>query len=152
MTKQERLAIRKANKEKRKARRELRKAQFNELLTRVNETPALPPDGTAPDYVTGFKTYWPLVKAALQFAESAKITREKMDLNINRIIQIGDNMAGNPGANPDAEFIEKIQKTWRIVRTILIAITIFITKEQTDEKVDRIIEIGDWVTDLEGNT
>jgi len=119
-------------------------------MTKVDKVPDFPEDGTTPDYVDKFETYWPLAKAALQFAEISRITGPKMDLHIQRIVELGDKMADNPDNDPDSEFIQTIQKTWKIVRTILITITIFITKEKTDEKLDKLIEIGDWITGLEG--
>lgn len=151
MTKKERIERRLANRSKRKERKQLRKTKFDELMTRVNEVPDFPPDGTTPDYVTKFETYWPLAKAALEFAESARITGPKIDLQLQRIIELGDGMVDNPDNDPESEFIQTIQKSWKLVRTILITITIFITKEKTDEKIDKLIEIGDWITVLEGN-
>jgi hypothetical protein len=151
MTKEERLARRLANKTKREGRKKLRREKFDKLMDRVDQTPGFPDDGSTPSYVQDFKTYWPLVKAALEFAESSKITRPKMDLKIQRIIELGDGMADNPDNDPQSEFIQQTQKTWRIIRTILIAITVFITKDKTDNKIDKLIEIGDWITGLEDN-
>ena len=74
-----------------------------------------------------------------------------MDLKIQRIIELGDGMADNPDSDPQSEFIQQTQRTWRIIRTILIAITVFITKERTDNKIDKLIEIGDWITGIEDN-
>ena len=151
MKKEERIARRKANKDKRQARKADRKGKFSELMTKVKETPDLPDDVAAPDYVDKFKTYWPVVRAGLEFAESTKITRPKMDLGIQRVIELGNGMAENPVFDPGSEFIQKIQKAWRIIRTILIAITIFITDDENDDKIDKLIEIGDWISDLDGD-
>ena len=74
-----------------------------------------------------------------------------MDLQIQRIIALGDGMAGNPANDPDSEFIMKFQKTWRIIRTIFIALIVFIKNEKTEDRVDKLIEIGDWISGLEGN-
>jgi hypothetical protein len=149
MTKQERLARRQANKTKRKERKQLRKTKFEELMTRVNEVPDFPPDGTTPDYAIKFEIYWPLTKAALQFADSARITGPKIDLQIQRIIELGDGMVNSPDNNPESEFFQTIQKAWKVIRTILIAITAF-TNIKSDEKIDKLIEIGDWITGLDG--
>ena len=151
MTKEERKARRLANKTKRQERKTSRKQKFSELMTKVNQTPGFPEDGSTPDYVHNFITYWPLAKAALEFAESTRITRPKMDLQIQRIIALGDGMAGNPANDPDSEFIMKFQKTWRIIRTIFIALIVFIKNEKTEDRVDKLIEIGDWISGLEGN-
>ena len=151
MTKEERRARRLANKTKRQQRKTVRKQKFNELMAKVNKTPGFPEDGSTPDYVHNFTTYWPLVKAALEFAESTRITRPKMDLQIQRIIVLGDGMAGNPEAGPDSEFVEKIQKTWRIIRTILIALTVFLKSDRSEDRLDKLIEIGDWISGLDGN-
>jgi hypothetical protein len=150
MTKKERIERRLANRTKRNERKQLRKAKFDELMTRVDEVPDFPADGTAPNYAIKFGTYWPLAKAALQFAEMSKITGPKMDLHIQRIVELGDAMVNNPDSDADSEFILKIQRTWKVVRTILITITVFITKDKTDEKIDKLIEIGDWITVLDG--
>ena len=151
MTKKERIERRLANKTKRQERKKLRKEKFDELMTKVKDTPGFPDDGSTPDYAQKFKTYWPVVKAALVFAESTKITRPKMDLQIQRIILLGDGMADNPVFDPDSEFIIKIRKAWRIMRTILITITAFITNDKNDDKIDKLIEIGDWISGLDGN-
>ena len=74
-----------------------------------------------------------------------------MDLQIERIILLGDGMADDPVFNPDSEFILKVQNAWRIIRTILIAITAFITSDKNDDKIDKLFEIGAWITMLEGN-
>ena len=151
MTKKERIERRLANRTKRQERKKLRKEKFDELMTKVKDTPGFPDDGSTPDYVQKFKIYWPVAKAALVFAESSKITRPKMDLQIQRIILLGDGMADNPVFDPDSEFILKAQKAWRIMRTILITITAFITNDKNDDKIDKLIEIGDWITGLDGN-
>jgi hypothetical protein len=151
MTKQERLERRQANKAKRQERKAIRKERFRELMIKVKETPGFPEDGSTPDYVENFKTYWPLVRSALEFVECSRITRPKMDLKIREIIDLGDRLAGDPDFDPESDFIIKLQKAWRVIRTILIAVTVFITNSKDDEKIDKLIEIGDWVSGIEGN-
>lgn len=151
MTRKERIERRLANRTKRQERKTLRKEKFDELMVRVKDTPGFPEDGSTPDYVQKFKTYWPPVKAALMFAESTRITRPKMDLQIQRIILLGDGMADNSVFDPDSEFIIKAQNAWRTVRTILISITAITKSDTNDDKTDKLIEIGDWITGLEGN-
>ena len=151
MTKEERKAKRLANKAKRQERKTLRKQKFSELMTKVNLTPDFPEDGSTPDYARNFMTYWPLAKAALEFAESTRITRPKMDLQIQKIIALGDGMAGDLVSDPDSEFIVKIQKAWRIIRTILIALTVFMKSDRNEDRMDKLIEIGDWISGLDGN-
>jgi hypothetical protein len=151
MTREERLQRRQDNKVKRKERKAIRRSKFDELITRVRNVQDFPDDGSTPVYETDFIIYWPVIRAALDFVESSKITRPKMDLQIQRIIQLGDGMAENPAYDPNSEFILIVQKTWRIIRSILIAISVFLTKEKTDERIDKLIEIGDWITGLDGN-
>lgn len=151
MTNEERKARRLANKTKRQQRKKIRNEKFGELMTKVKETPGFPDDGSTPDYVNKFKTYWPVVKAVFEFAESTNITRPKMDLQIQRIIELGDGMAEDSDFDPQSEFIVKTQKAWRIIRTILITITAFITNDKNDDKIDKLIEIGDWISGLDGN-
>ena len=151
MTKNERKERRLANKTKRQERKTLRKQKFSELMAIVNQAPDFPDDGSTPDYARNFMTYWPLAKAALEFAESSRITRPKMDLQIQRIIVMGDGMTGSPVSDPDSEYIMKFQKTWRIIRTVVIALTVFVKNEKTEDRVDKLIEIGDWISGLEGN-
>ena len=93
-------------------------------MTKIRDTHGFPEDGTTPDFVINFNKYRPLIKTALEFVESSQITWPKIDLNIKRIIALGDGMADNPSDKPNPEFIERIQKTRRIVRTFLIAITV----------------------------
>lgn len=151
MTKEERKARRFANKTKRKERKSGRKEKFDELMTKVHETPGFPDDGSTPDYVQNFMTYWPLIKSALDFVEKTRITRPKMDLQIQRIVILGDGIANDPDSDPDSEFTQKSQKAWRVIRTILIAFTVFISSAKNEDRIDKLIEIGDWITRLEGN-
>ena len=151
MKKEERIARRKANRVERQDRKTDRQGKFSKLMTKVKETQDFPEDVEDQDYGKNFKIYWPVVRAGLEFAESAKITREKMDLRIGHVIELGDGMAKDPKFDPESEFIQKVQKAWRIIRTVLIAITIFITDDENDDKIDKLVEIGDWISDLDGN-
>lgn len=151
MTKQERIERRLANKAKRQERKKLRKDQFNDLINNVKNTPDFPEDGSTPDFMKNFPVYWPLVKSALIFVESSKLSRPKMDLQIQHIIELGDSIVKSPDASTESEFLTTVKKTWRIIRTILIAITIFITNDNKDDKIDKLIEIGDWLCGLDGD-
>lgn len=143
MTKEERKAKRQKNKEARKARKSLRAQQFDTLLSEIQKAPELPADGAMPEYQVAFEKYWPVVKAALTYVESAKITGAKMDGKIRDIITLGDSVDG--GTDPSA-FREKLLDVWKVIRVILISVTVFNKNDADDEKIDKILEIGDFIS------
>lgn len=144
MTKEERKEHRNKNKELRKIRKSLRKEKFELFIKKVNETPELPEDGTMPDYQEKFKENWSTVKSGLEFVVSMKLTGKKLDAKINEVIELGDSVVKNPDATSD--FQDKLLDVWKYVRLVLIAITVFVTKDEDDEKIDKFIEIGDWIS------
>ncbi len=144
MTKEERKARRKKNRELRSARKALRKEKFKEFIERVKQTPDMPEDGSAPDYQEKFQEYWPGVRSGLEFVVSMKLSGKKLDTKINEVILLGDDIA-NTGEDNSA-FQEKMHDVWKYIRLILIAITVFVTNDKDDEKIDKFIEIGDWLS------
>ena len=143
MTKEERKARRQKNRERRQARRELRKSKFQDFLIKVQEAPELPEE--TPNYQERFNEYWPAAKAALEYIALSKITGKATDAKIEDVIRLGDDVANG---NFDTQFREKLAEIWKVVRVALIAVVVFITKDDVDEKIDKIIEIGDWLSGL----
>ena len=143
MTKEERKERRAKNKAKRQERRSKRKAQFQELMQKINDGPSLPDDGSTPEYQEGFKQFWPLIKSALTYVMDSKITGKKMDVNIREIIDLGNDIAEGEDAS---DFRDKLLKIWKIIRFVLIAITVFNGDEADDDKIDKVVEIGDYIS------
>lgn len=140
---------RKANREVRHARKKLRKEKFSLLLKLAKETPELSDDDYLDTPKKKFNTFWPVLQAALSFAAFLKITGEKVDLVIYRIIAIGNKMYDDTASDEESEeFIEKLQQIWGIVRKVLSTVTIF-TDDNVDEILEKIIVIGDWVTSID---
>ena len=140
---------RQANREVRQARKKLRKEKFSLLLKLAKETPEFSDDDYLNNPKEKFKTFWPLLQAALNFAAFLKITGEKVDLVIYRIIAIGNKMYDDSASDQESEeFIEKLQQIWGIARKVLSTVTIF-TDDNTDEVLEKIIVIGDWVTSID---
>ena len=144
MGKEERKARRQKNRERRQTRKRLRKEKFEEFLVEINKTPELPEE--TPSYEEKFNEYWPAAKAALQFIELSKITGRKLDEKIRVVVALGDDVAKNPGAN--SKFRDKLKKIWKYVRIVLIGVTVFATDKEADEKIDKVIEIGDWLSGI----
>jgi hypothetical protein len=82
----------------------------------------------------------------LDFIVTLKITGEKFDMVIYRVIAIGSKMQdGNATDQESEEFIEKMQYIWNLVRKLASLVTI-LTDDKTDEIIEKIIAIGDWIT------
>jgi len=140
-------ARRLAKREARRTRKALQKAKWEELKVAVAGVPDMDQlEGTI--YEERFKDIWPAVKAALEFAISLKITRERLDNTLAKIVLIGDGMAdGQEVTDEDSlEFLERLDKVWDWIRTVLSVAKVF-TPDNVDDVIDKIIEIGDWILD-----
>lgn len=123
-----------------------RKAKFQELIKLATTTPDPPSNFADTDFAERFDKYWPVLNAALSYAVSMKITGKKTDAKLNGLITIGDNIVGSTATDAEqAHFIKTMKNIWGITSRILNMVTVF-TDDKTDEVLEKIISIGDWIT------
>ena len=138
---------------RRMARRKARSVQKNDqraklkvLKDEVAKTPSMN-DLETTIYEEQFSKVWPAVRAALEFSISLRISRERLDKTLSRIVLIGDKMAtGNDLTDEESlEFLEKLERVWDWVRGILTVVIALSPDGKVDQVIDKIIEIGDWI-------
>lgn len=130
--------------EERKLRKKVRKEAFKKLeqtLTAIKEIDF----NKSMTFKEKFIEAWPVVKPGLEFAIILNITGEKLDDKINKLVIIGDNMAGNKLSTTEAqEFQDNLNNKWNFVETAL-EVAKLLANDKQDEAIDKIIDIGDWM-------
>lgn len=142
-------AERQANREIRKAKRNLRSEKLKKTLELARNTPEPEDDDFLKLPKEKFMLYWPALEAVLDFIATLKITGEKFDMVIYRIIAIGSKMLDGTATDQEGEeFVEKMQYIWNLVRKLATLATI-LTDDKTDDVIEKIIAIGDWITSID---
>lgn len=146
-TKAERKATRKQNRELRKTLRKERKIKFKAIVDAASIVNInFDPDAEEPKFADAFNQVWPLLKPILEYVEIARITGEGADRAIRTAIELGERIStGNASPGEQSAFIEKLDKIWNPVKTVLGIIVTF-TNDKVDKIINDIIEIGDWMT------
>lgn len=140
--------IRKQQKIQRQKNRDVRKKAFEVLKTACKNAAALNLKDIK-NYQDGFKKIWPVFKPVLEFTVIIKATKEDFDKTVTEIIAIGDNMYNNGVTDAQkTAFTEKLDRIWDMVEFVL-EILKLIPNEQLDKIIDKIIEIGDWIFELD---
>ncbi len=138
-----------ANREIRQGKRKLRNKKFEKVLELASKTPEPEEEDFLKLPKEKFKLYWPVLEAILDFVATLKITGEKFDLVIYRIIAIGNKMADGSATDQESEeFMEKMQYVWSLVRKLAGLVTL-LTGENTDEVIEKVIAVGDWITSMD---
>ena len=149
LTKEERKKRRQERRSARKANRQNRRDKLQALIQMADGI-HLPDDDQVVDAVADFKKYWPFLKAGLQFAESLRITGDKLDNRLQAIVTKGDSLADDPDlATKINELVTTAEGYWVKTRSILIIAT-RLTGDKTDEVIDKVIAIGDEFFNYEG--
>jgi hypothetical protein len=149
-TRQERKAQRKARRQARKEDRKLKRQKFNEIVEAASTLDLkFDLDTDDPEFVDAFNEIWPVLKPSLEFASISRITGPKADKTIDTIIDLGHRIStGNASRDDEAKFIQSLDTVWSFVNTALGILKTF-TNDKTDQVIDQVIEIGDWITDNE---
>jgi hypothetical protein len=145
MSKAKRKERRAKNKAKRQERRNKRKDKLEELVAKVSAVPSMPEND--PPYAEAFKDYWPTVRSVLDYVKFAKITGKKIDAKIQTVIELGDDI--NTDSDTSA-FRDKIEGVWKPARNILLGITVLNKDDKRDDQIDKMIEIGDYISGYDG--
>ena len=149
-TKQERKAIRKAKRQARKDDKKLKRQKFNEIIEAASTIDLkFDLDTDDPKFVDALNEIWPVLKPSLEFASLSRITGPKADKTIDAIVDIGHRIStGEASEDDEANFISYLDTVWSFVETALGIIKTF-TNDKTDEVIDKVLEVGDWITDNE---
>lgn len=137
---------RKARRQARKAKRGERRESLQSLIGAIqnaNITSVPSDDANPPSFISKFNEIWPVLKPALKFAISLRLTDDNVDKVLNEIAKAGEAVA-NGGADASGVFVEKFKMAWDKVEKILELVQI-ITPNNVDKILDDVIEIGDWI-------
>jgi hypothetical protein len=146
-TKEERKQLRKQKRAERKEFKKLKKGKFNDIVSAVTRSKIdIDLDVAEPKFVTAFNQVWPILKPILEYAEMVRLTGPGADKAIRIVIELGERIS--TGAASDAEesaFIGTLDTIWEPVKTVLGILATF-TDDKVDEVLNKIVEIGDWIT------
>jgi hypothetical protein len=137
---------RKARRQARKAKRAERRDSLKMLIGAIqnaNITSLPEDDANPPTFISQFNEIWPILKPALKFAISLKLTNDQVDKVLDEILKAGDAVA-NGGTDASGAFIEKFKMAWDKVERVLELVQI-VTPNNVDKILDDVIEIGDWI-------
>ena len=146
-TKAEQKAIRKENRKQRKKLRKERKSKFKEIVAAAgNANITIDLDASEPKFVDAFNQIWPILKPILEYAKLIKVTGEKVDKILQTAIDIGVRIStGNASPDEQTAFIKTLDSIWVPVKTVL-GIIVSFTNSKVDKVINKVIEIGDWIT------
>ena len=149
-SKEERRARRRAKKAERKKFKKLRKEKFNELVSAASKADFdFNPEDESLKFTDIFNQWWPVLKPALEYAEVIRITGPKADKILRTVIDLGQRIStGDASEEEQTRFLTYLDSIWDIVEKVLEILKTF-TSEKTDEVIDQVIEIGEWITDNE---
>ncbi|MCU0371604.1 MAG: hypothetical protein MUC31_09340 [Bacteroidales bacterium] len=147
-TKAERKALRQENRRLRKALRSEKKAYYEKIKTAAESAHiTIDLDTTEPKFADAFNQVWPILRPILEYAELVKITGPEADKVIRAVIDIGGRISTGAASEAEkTEFIQKLDNIWQPVKTVLGIIVTF-TNDNVDNVINKIIEIGDWITE-----
>lgn len=137
---------RKARRQARKAQRQARKQELKRLIEAIeNANITFKPDDDLDQigFIQVFNQIWPVLDPALKFAIALKVTGKKLDTTLEDVHKVGQ-LVSQGGEDSVSDFKEKFAAAWDKIAFALGAIQMF-TKDNVDDVIDDIIEIGDWI-------
>ncbi len=149
-SKEEKRALRKAKRAERKKLKKLRKEKFNELVSAASKAKLkFDPEDDLLKFMDIFSQVWPVLKPGLEYAQLIKITGPKTDKILRTVIDLGQRIfTGDAGEEEQTRFLTYLDSIWDVVEKVLEILKTF-TNEKTDDVIDQVIEIGEWITDNE---
>lgn len=149
MSREKRKERRQAKRTRRQMRRQQRRGRIQNIIEQGKELKVIPDDIKPGDYQAWFNHYWPTFRETLRFIHELRITRQKTEKAIEEIIELGNAISNTGGTEEQRSMLqEKLSNVWRFVRLVLNLTTMF-TAEKADEVIDKILEIGDWLSGFE---
>jgi hypothetical protein len=145
MTKEERKARRIEKKMERRESRKLRKIKAKAFKAAMANNKINIDIDNKPGFVEVFNQFWPLAKPAFEFVVTLRITKDKADVVLNTIIDLGDRISnGEASAEEETEFIGLLISVWSGVKMGLEILQI-VTGKKADDIIDNIIETGEYI-------
>jgi hypothetical protein len=143
-----RRALRRQNRQIRRELRKEKKAKFNEIVEAAGKSNiTINLDEAEPEFVEVFNQVWPILKPVLEYVEIVKVTGPGADKAIRAVIDLGERVStGNASDAEQTEFIKKLDNIWPLIKSVLGIIVTF-TNDKIDKVINKIIEIGDWITE-----
>lgn len=141
----------------RQARREHRKARRDKIKTIKSKLKGIAEDLVLPDaedvdaYAAKFREWWPTLCACLELVKEIKLTGERADNKLQKLINTGEAAYKDPELGRDfKEFLDELRATWKAIRSVL-HVAMFLTGDKTDEVLEKVIEYGDGLTAYVGD-
>lgn len=134
----------------RQAFRKERRKKIDELAKLAKNLQHLPLSAKAGDYKEVFSQIWPFLHEAFVFIKFLKVTGPKVDAAMDELIKLGEAINTTGDAAAQTKFQDKMMIVWGPLRTILDIIIAF-SPEKIDKVLDKIIEVGDWLTDTKSD-
>jgi hypothetical protein len=145
MTKEERKARRLEKKLERRESRKLRKIKAKAFKAAMADNKINIDIDNKPGFVEVFNQFWPLAKPAFEFVITLRITKDKIDVVLNTIIDLGDRISnGEASAEEETEFIGLLMRIWGGTKMGL-EILQMVTGKKADDVIDDIIETGEYI-------
>jgi hypothetical protein len=152
MTKEERKARRLEKRAARRESRKLRKIKAKAFKAAMAENSIAIDIDNKPNFVEVFNQFWPLAKPAFEFVITLRITKEKVDVILNTIIDLGDRISnGEASAEEETEFIGLLISVWSGVKMGLEMLQI-VTGKKADDVIDNIIDTGEYILGEQDDT
>lgn len=141
MSKEKRLA----RKEERAVQKQERNEKFKAVVEQFKKYKDVEISETT-NYKDVFKGIWPFFRVSLEFVIVIKVTGEKLDDRLEKILFIGNKI--EKSATPDEadleEFYSKLSKIWDKIDFALDIAKTF-TNDEQDKVIDKVLEIGEWI-------
>jgi len=150
-TKEERKARRKQRREERRKLRGEKRSKFDEIIkAATGSSITIDLDASEPQFVDAFNQVWPILKPGLEYAELVRLTGPGADKVLRSVISLGERVStGQAGTDEQSAFVNTLDTVWEPVKAVL-GILVTFTDDKVDNVINKIIEIGDWITDSEG--
>ena len=147
-TKEEKKALRKQKREERRSLRRERKNWFGKIVDAVDKSNiTVDLDESDPKFVDVFNQFWPILEPVLQYAKAVRVTGPDTDKVLQIVIDLGARIStGQASPDEQTNFIKTLDNVWEPVKMVLGIITTF-TDDNTDKVINKVIEIGDWITE-----
>ena len=93
------------------------------------------------ELVAKWDEIWPFLKGVLEYVRDAKLTGNKLDKKIDKIIALGDKVTNSSSLKA---FFAEVQKYLKWIRAV-IKILIHLTNDKVDAVLNKILAILDWM-------
>ena len=140
---------RQAKRAARQQRRQQQKARVQAIISAAQNLPEVSDDPSVEELQTNFTKYWAVIKQVLEWVANSNFVGKKVKNALLDAIALGDQAADEPtDSDKMRKFVQAVNKYWRTARVILNVATVW-TNDDEDKVIQKIILIGDIITDNE---